>query len=791
MQELTAELELKLDKFNKQLDTALSKIESKGKNVGKTAGVTIGNNLVAGIGTALSSAKFGQIFNNLSRSFVSFSQSAIRVSNAELQLAGSVDVANNRLNAQRETLTDVTASYEEKATALGLDTDKIYENVKASTRATDIYEEEEKAIEAKQRALDAETDSLKQKLSIQERERDLAVQTLLRERGFGDLADKRSRQQIQIAKLEQERLEAENKGQFQQAFLIQEQIASRERNLDITKAEIQQISSQADIIKNKFEPAITDLQNKLDDPARNKVQIEIDDAKQKIDDLKNAITTAFSAGGAAPQISKSAKEFIDAQAEAIGKEAKTKGLINQADVDAALDRLEEQFGSRLTRAQLGKPLGDLIFEGLDVAESEQLVGEFVDAASAGRSAGVGLGQAIENLGFAFRTSNSQLGNLSGIPENFEDINKTGADALRNLAIEQGRLSDAERIRQGLLTKSEKLEARRLGILQATQDTTGAFGRVDDPIAEFDKQITDLQTTLGEGFIPALTELIDKLTPLLELVTGFVAENPEFATTIFVLATAVSGLLSFVSGLISAFIFIGPIIGAFAAKVAAAFALFNPAFLAGVAVIGLIIGAIQLFKKAYEENFGGFKDFVDGVKNFVVEKFNDLVNFFKELPGKIADGVSSGKDAVVNAFKGIWEGIQNIFSSDLFKGIINLAIIDPLNTLLNLIPDKVIDILPGVNDDVKSLLKDGLPRLANGGMLAGKNRMAMLNDGKGRMAGQEFVVNAPATSMFGPLLQAMNNAGRNGSTSINNSRTVNITNMGGGGSAFQYQTLRAL
>lgn len=83
-------------------------------------------------------------------------------------------------------------------------------------------------------------------------------------------------------------------------------------------------------------------------------------------------------------------------------------------------------------------------------------------------------------------------------------------------------------------------------------------------------------------------------------------------------------------------------------------------------------------------------------------------------------------------------------------------------------------------------------LAEGGLVSGGNNVpTLLNDGKGRMAGNEYVVNAPATNMFLPMLEAMNNLGKGGGN-VNNSKTFTqtINNYGNGGGGLALSTQQA-
>jgi hypothetical protein len=68
--------------------------------------------------------------------------------------------------------------------------------------------------------------------------------------------------------------------------------------------------------------------------------------------------------------------------------------------------------------------------------------------------------------------------------------------------------------------------------------------------------------------------------------------------------------------------------------------------------------------------------------------------------------------------------------------------------------------------------------ATGGEItSGKDVMAKLNDGTGRMAGNEFVMNAPATKMFSSLLNAMNGMGESAGNTYTQNSNYTMNNYG--------------
>lgn len=133
------------------------------------------------------------------------------------------------------------------------------------------------------------------------------------------------------------------------------------------------------------------------------------------------------------------------------------------------------------------------------------------------------------------------------------------------------------------------------------------------------QFREVWRTLGEALAPIIEKIVEWVTKLVE---WFKNLDPAIIKTIAV-----------VLGLVGAFVTIMPLLSALPM-------LFSPI---GLAIAG-IIAVIALLTKAYQENFGGFRDFID-----------DFVANFKEKFGSLKEPIQK----LIEAFKELWEKVKPI------------------------------------------------------------------------------------------------------------------------------------
>lgn len=145
----------------------------------------------------------------------------------------------------------------------------------------------------------------------------------------------------------------------------------------------------------------------------------------------------------------------------------------------------------------------------------------------------------------------------------------------------------------------------------------------------------LLVTIGETFAAVFRPMIEGLIKGINKLIKWIDRMPK-SLKVFIAATvlggvAIIGVIGAIAGLIAAASALGVTWGVVAGLIAGAGVIF-----AGVAVaIGAVMGMMRLFKIAYEENLGGFKDFVDNVVTKVTLAWDALGQLF-------SDGVLSGK-----------------------------------------------------------------------------------------------------------------------------------------------------
>lgn len=145
------------------------------------------------------------------------------------------------------------------------------------------------------------------------------------------------------------------------------------------------------------------------------------------------------------------------------------------------------------------------------------------------------------------------------------------------------------------------------------------------------------------------------------------------------------------------------------------------------VKGAVAGAVDFIRNIFLnftplgliiKNFDKIKELATGVKDWIVEKFGQVLSFFTELPGRIG-----------SAAAGMWDGIKNAF-----RAAINW-IIDRWNNFTISFGGQTISLGPlgSVTIPRVTINTPDIPRLHSGGVFraprAGGEGLAMLKDGE--------------------------------------------------------------
>lgn len=257
--------------------------------------------------------------------------------------------------------------------------------------------------------------------------------------------------------------------------------------------------------------------------------------------------------------------------------------------------------------------------------------------------------------------------------------------------------------------------------------------------------------LGTALADAISQLAPILPPIIEVFAQLVsAIAPLLPQVVQLITSLLPPLVSIITAVAPLLTKVASIIITLATQVIEHVLMPALRFLAGVfkstfelasnvvqIAVDLISGGIDIALGIFDTlktAIGAVGDAFVAAKDWIVDAWNTMIDWFKELPGKITSAVS-----------GLWDGIKNAFR-------------DAINWLINAWNNFRLHFeftIPVIDKDI-SLTVDtpDLPLLAGGGRVSGPGTgtsdsiLAGLSDG-------EFVVNAKSTAQNLGLLQAIN------------------------------------
>jgi hypothetical protein len=837
----------------------VEKTKTEAGKSGKQAGNEFGNQFKSALTAIVGKISFDTIMSGIMKSVDAFRQ----MSAANVQLAGAINYANSVQQKNTAIITSSTTSYDEKAIAMGLDTEKMYENTQATktnqgaikslkgdienkTRAFEdsVRGQEDYIVaqETSKRSTQAQTDTINDQIyALKEQARE-QIKALRIAKGGDVLDTELEKLQIQKNDLEIQRdiAKLNNDGNAfaladNQIKILDVEISLRQNKLDAIEFETKAIQRQSDIQQEAlekqkvgFEQQIKSITRNIEsvrselDIKKNKFDIDIEPAKRKLEDLQASATSVE--GGKV--LKKSTKDLINSYNKNL-KDNPPK-LIDPAQVDSQIKFLRSKFKIKgedvIPETTLKQAFGDIIKSGVtDIDQASGLISDYVEAAASGRSAGVDLNTAITNLGFAFRTNNSQLGNLSGVQENWSDIVKDGTAKLKEQYITMGDLNSALRMDEGLLTDQEKLQAKILGSDKALADTRGSWDKLAESgalsSAIMENAVLKLEQTLGKIFSPAVTDATVQIAQFLANMVQFANKNPELVKNLTILALAFTGIVTAVSGVMAlmpalsfAFSFLGgaSVLG-FLANALAGIQLAFGALMGGggiggaITALGMImspigwvvlaIGAltagviwayqnIEWFRNGVNDVFKKVVDYVMWAKDNWLEALGQIIGFLISLPVKmiywIGLAIGGAIDFIkkinwgeifsnmgkgfMSALEGMGKMLQEFFKPENLKKLGN-GFMDFIRGLL----DGLGAGIPG-SDKIINPIKDKLPRFATGGsfMVGGKSGI------------DKNLIQFMATKGERVIIQTPNQQANNvNSGNVTNQNFINYGNSGSG------------
>ena len=193
------------------------------------------------------------------------------------------------------------------------------------------------------------------------------------------------------------------------------------------------------------------------------------------------------------------------------------------------------------------------------------------------------------------------------------------------------------------------------------------------------------------------------------------------------------------------------------------------------LLGIFSGIGNTIGNYFNSAVGIVSGVVSSIRNTFSDMYyfiiNNVINPIGNSWGNIVGNVVGIVDSIRYQFSRL-TGVFSVAQDAVVGGVRNFvnSVVGSFNSVINAI-NGVVTRIPGVSSGIPTLQYFARGGLVGDGRPATGAVPAVLNDGRGRLAGQEYVVNAPATRQFLPLLEAMNNIGL-GRGDTNNTTTVN-------------------
>lgn len=265
------------------------------------------------------------------------------------------------------------------------------------------------------------------------------------------------------------------------------------------------------------------------------------------------------------------------------------------------------------------------------------------------------------------------------------------------SVEQKALAMTGKASKDELTAQEKALAVNTLMMEGAGQAVGDFARTSDSASNRQKilraEMEQQQTALGSKLLPAYTALLGFITntalPAITSFTGFLQEHKEVAIALglMVAAVVVPPMIAWAAATLAAtwpIVAIGVAIAALVAGVIYAYNHFDW-FRGAVDAVGAAIkwvynwvtdnwptllavltGPFGVAVLLITKNWDTIKDGATGAYNWVVQKFEDIKNWFFGFPGKVLNAVGNIKDILYNIGKdiinGLWNGLKEKWES---------------------------------------------------------------------------------------------------------------------------------
>lgn len=302
-----------------------------------------------------------------------------------------------------------------------------------------------------------------------------------------------------------------------------------------------------------------------------------------------------------------------------------------------------QNATGISRDELEPAEGKLLIAGRSLAQAHSDMAVAADIAAARH---IDLGTVVQAMGKAAEGSTGALGKL-GI--------QTKDAAGHALSYDQ------------ILQSASKTMG---GTAAAAADTAAGRAKI------LGEQFKDLKVSVGEALLPVMEKLTsflsEKVLPSIQVLANWIKANvfPVLKEWGDKLHDDVLPVLEKLGGWIEDHKAVFPALGIAIGAVLVP-AMVSWAISAGVAAAAMVVAAAPVIAfafvvgvVAYEviTHWDTIKNAALGLKDFVVDKFNEVLDFFKRVPGYIGDAMKTVADVITSPYREAFELIKTLWNN---------------------------------------------------------------------------------------------------------------------------------
>ena len=221
-----------------------------------------------------------------------------------------------------------------------------------------------------------------------------------------------------------------------------------------------------------------------------------------------------------------------------------------------------------------------------------------------------------------------------------------------------RFTDAQKALIQYGSETEKATALQEGFAQNLKYTNEvAKQTTEGSMAALKVQLGNISESIGGALAPALAKLVTNITPIIQKIGDWAAQNPELISKIILITGVVLGFVAVLAPLVSA---IGAVSTAFFFLAA------NPIILVIAAIVALGVAIAYLIANW------------DNVGSKVSEVWNGIVTVVSTFAGQVSEKIGAFAGQVIAFFTTMWDGAKEIFMAGIYFVI---GIIDILSSAI--------------------------------------------------------------------------------------------------------------